>query len=159
LTNVLVGPGGFLKIADFGIAAQNIKSRGVKADAFNPAFAPPIFETWLAADDVFHCGQLYAFLLAGRPDALLKTEDVRKLVCSPDAKAIIRRCIGSRRKRYASATEKLRALELLDEKPPRQSIVRSLAGRRVVFTGKMRVVRAQARRALKKAGGDLAPEN
>ena len=100
--NVLVGSDGCLKIADFGIAAQNLKNRGVAADVFNPGFAPPIFERWLAADDVFHCGQLYAFLLAGRADALLNTEDVRKLKCGPEAKAVIQRCLDAQRT-YASA--------------------------------------------------------
>ena len=151
--NVLVTSGGCLKIADFGIAGQSLKNRGVKFDAFNPAFSPPIFERWLAADDVFHCGQVYAFLLAGRADALLNTEAVRTLKCSPEAKAVIQRCIGVRKKRYASAAEMLRALESLGEKHPRPGVVRSLAGKRVVFTGRMRVVRAQARLSLKKAGG------
>jgi serine/threonine protein kinase len=109
--NVLVVSGGSIKIADFGIAAQSLMSRAVRFDAFNPDFAPPIFERWLAADDVFHCGQVYAFLLAGRADALLKTEDVRKLKCSPETKAVIQRCIDARRRRYESATEMLNALE------------------------------------------------
>lgn len=151
--NVLVVSGGSIKIADFGIAAQGLKHRGVRVDAFNPEFAPPIFERWVAADDVFQCGQVYAFLLAGRADALLNTQDVRRLECSSDAKAVIQRCIGARRKRYESAAEMLRALESLGEKPPGPRIVRSLVGKQVVFTGRMRVVRAQARRALKKAGG------
>lgn len=151
--NVLVVSGGSLKIADFGIAAQSLKHRGVRIDAFNPEFAPPIFERWLAADDVFQCGQLYAFLLAGRADALLNTEDVRKLKCSPEAKAVIQRCIGARRKRYESAAEMLSALESREEPPPGAGSVRSLVGKRVVFTGIMRVVRAQARHVLKRAGG------
>jgi Protein kinase domain len=151
--NVLVCSGGCLKIADFGIAGQSLKNRGVRFDAFNPDFAPPIFERWLAADDVFHCGQVYAFLLAGRADALLNTEDVRKLKCSPEAKAVIQRCIGARRRRYESAAEMLNALQSLGEGLPRPGNVRSLVGKRVVFTGRMRVVRAQARRALTKAGG------
>ena len=141
--NVLVGSGGSLKDRHFGIAAQSLKNRGVTFDVFNPRFAPPIFERWLAADDAFHCGQLYAFLLAGRADARLSAEDVRKLKCSSEAKAVIQRCIGARRKRYESAAERLRALVSPPENPPGN--VRSLVGRRVVFTGKMRVVRSQAR--------------
>jgi hypothetical protein len=151
--NVLVSRGGSLKIADFGIAAQSLKNRGVRFDAFNPDFSPPIFERWLAADDVFQCGQVYAFLLAGRADALLSTQDVRKLECSSAAKAVIQRCIGARRKRYESAAEMLRALESIGEKPPRPPIVRSLVGRNVVFTGRMRVTREEAKLSLKKAGG------
>ena len=78
---MLVDTGEILKIADFGIAAQGLKNQGVKFNAFNSDFAPPIFQSWLAADDVFHCGQVYAFLLAGRAEAPLTTEDVRKLNC------------------------------------------------------------------------------
>jgi hypothetical protein len=150
--NVLVGSGGFLKIADFGIAAQDLKNRGVKAEVFNAVFAPPIFGKWLPADDVFHCGQLYASLLAGRADARLSAEDVRKLKCSPEVKTVIQRCIGARRKRYTTAAAMLRALESGVEEP-RVGIVRSLAGKRVVFTGRMRVIRAEARLSLKKTGG------
>jgi serine/threonine-protein kinase len=149
--NVLVGAGGFLKIADFGIAAQNLKNRGVTFDTFNPRFAPRRFKRFLPADDVFHCGQLYAFLLAGRADAPFNTQGVRKLKCSPEAKAVIQRCIGARKKRYSSAAEMLSALERREDPPP--GSVRSLAGKRVVFTGRMRVVRAQARLSLKTAGG------
>ena len=151
--NVLVVSGGSIKIADFGIAAQSLMNRGVRFDTFNPAFSPPIFEKWLAADDVFQCGQVYAFLLAGRADGLLNTQDVRKLKCSPEAKTVIQRCIGARKKRYKSAAEMLRAVESLGEKPPRQRAVRSLAGKNVVFTGRMGVTRGEAKIALKKAGG------
>jgi hypothetical protein len=142
--NVLVSSDDCLKIADFGIAGQSLNNRGVRFDAFNPGFSPPIFKRWLAADDVFHCGQLYAFLLAGRADALLNTEDVRKLGCSPEAKAVIQRCIGARRKRYQSAAEMLRALESR-ERVSSAGRIRSLAGKRVVFTGRMRVIRKQAK--------------
>ena len=151
--NVLVASSGSIKIADFGIAAQGLMNSGVRFDTFNPAFAPPIFTKWLAADDVFQCGQVYAFLLAGRADAPFKSQDVRKLDCSPEAKAVIQRCIGARKKRYQSATEMLRALELIGAKPPRQKTIHSLDGKNVVFTGKMGVTRKQAKVALKKAGG------
>ena len=125
--NVLVVSGGSIKIADFGIAAQSLMNRGVRFDTFNPAFSPPIFEKWLAADDVFQCGQVYAFLLAGRADGLLNTQDVRKLKCSPEAKTVIQRCIGARKKRYKSAAEMLRALESLGETSQAESC--AVAGR------------------------------
>jgi serine/threonine-protein kinase len=150
--NVLVCAGGCLKIADFGIAEQSLKNRSVMFDPFNPTFAPPFSGKWLPADDVFHCGQLYAFLLAGCADDLLTTEDIRNLECSPEAKAVIQRCIGARRKRYKSAAEMLSALESREKAPARRHF-RSLAGKRVVFTGRMRVVRRQAKLALRKAGG------
>lgn len=102
---------------------------------------------------MFHCGQLYAFLLAGKADVPLNAEDVRRMKCSPDAKAVIQRCIGARRKRYASAAEMLSALEKRENVPSRKSRIRSLAGKRVVFTGRMRVVRKRAALALKRVGG------
>jgi serine/threonine protein kinase len=151
--NMLVGAGDMLKIADFGIAAQGLKNRGVTFDMFNPRFAPPVFKKFLPADDVFHCGQLYAFLLSGKADVPLNPEDVRRMKCSPDAKAVIQRCIGARRKRYASAAEMLSALERRENAPTRERRVRSLVGKQVVFTGKMRVVRKLAGLSLKKAGG------
>lgn len=151
--NVLVGSGGRLKIADFGIASQSLRKRRVMFDVFNPRFAPPVFKRFLPADDVFHCGQLYAFLLAGRADGPFTPEDVRKIECSADAKAVIQRCIGMRRKRYASAAEMLSALENGEDRMRKEGRVRSLVGKRVVFTGKMRVLRKIAALSLKEAGG------
>jgi serine/threonine protein kinase len=151
--NVLVSADQMLKMADFGIAAQSLTNRRARFDTFNPFFAPPIFKRWLAADDVFHCGQLYAFLLAGNAKAPFSTEGVRKLNCSAEAKAVIQRCIGARRARFASAAEMLIALESRGKAPTRKRIVRSLAGKHVVFTGRMRRVRERAKGALKKAGG------
>jgi serine/threonine-protein kinase len=150
--NILVGSGGLLKMADFGIASQGLKNRRVMFDAFNPRFAPPVFRRFLPADDVFHCGQLYAFLLAGQADGPFTAEDVRRIQCGSEAKAVIQRCIGIRRKRYESAAEMLRALEKRENVPPKVGRVRSLVGKRVVFTGKFRVLRKIARLSLSKAG-------
>lgn len=147
-----------LKLGDFGIALHRFGSRDVRADSFNGWFAPPGIRrgkdgSWRQADDVYHLGQLFALLLHGGGKSKVTVEDARKLPCSPGAKAVIQRCIGERPKRFRDAAEMLRALEKQEPETTGRRIVRSLQGKRVVFTGPMTILRATAKRLVKRAGG------
>jgi serine/threonine-protein kinase len=158
--NVLVTPGGVLKLGDFGIALHRAGSRNVAADAFAPWFAPsPISggETvsWKPADDVYQLGQLFALLLIGNAQSTVTPRQVRTLSCSAEAKAVIQRCIGERRRRFANAEELLAGLEGSNAAAGVRRVVRSLKGKRVVFTGSMAILRAKAKLLVKKAGGTV----
>lgn len=109
--------------------------------------------SWKPADDVYQLGQLFAFMLIGRTHATVTARDVKTLACSAEVKAVIQRCIGERRRRFANAEEMLGALGGSNAPAPRQRVVRSLRGKRVVFTGSMGILRAKAKRLVKKAGG------
>jgi serine/threonine protein kinase len=154
--NVFVTSGRELKLGDFGIAAQRLGKQEAKADAFAPWFAPTAIKkrktgAWLPADDVYHVGKLFALLLSGREKSRLSAAHVKALGCSAWAKAVIQRAIGERRRRFTNAAEMLKAFE----RPPavRRSVVRSLEGKRVVFTGRLTMERKKAVRLMKKAGG------
>jgi eukaryotic-like serine/threonine-protein kinase len=156
--NIFVTRGRALKLGDFGIASHRVGRREVAADAFALWFAPPtirheVTRSWLPADDVYQLGQLFGLLISGTADSPLSVRDVRDLGCSPESKAVIQRCIGERRKRFVDADQLLAALEKQDRSTVRRGNVRSLAGRRVVFTGRLAMPRARAALAVKKVGG------
>lgn len=154
--NVFVTAGRQLKLGDFGIAAQRLGKQEAKANVFAPWFAPTSIRkrktgAWLPADDVYHLGKLFALLLSGREKARLSAAHVKALGCSAWAKAVIQRAIGERRRRFANAAEMLKAFER--PQADRRSVVRSLEGKRVVFTGRLTMERKKAARLMKKAGG------
>jgi len=156
--NVFVTPDRVLKLGDFGIALHRIGARDVPADAFNGWFAPPSIRggkggLWRPSDDVYHLGQLFALLLHGGGKSKLTAKDASRLPCTPEAKAVIQRCIGERRKRFADAGEMLAAFEQHASAAAKPASVRSLKGKRVVFTGPLSIPRAAAQRLVKKAGG------
>jgi eukaryotic-like serine/threonine-protein kinase len=156
--NVFVAPDRVLKLGDFGIASHRMGERDVRADRFTRWFAPPAIRTgktgsWRQADDVYHLGQLFALLLHGGGKTRLTADDARRLTCTPEAKSVIQRSIGERRKRFATAAEMLIALEKQKPGTAKRVTVRSLEGKRVVFTGPLGIPRTTARRLVKKAGG------
>jgi len=154
--NVFVASKSALKLGDFGIALHRLGRKEVAADAFAPRFAPRAIQEgakhWRQADDVHQIGQLYAALLSGVGSRKITAKEVKDMACSPHTKSVLQRCIGQRRKCFASAAEMLAALEargLALRKPAR---VRSLAGKRLVFTGGLSMPRAAARKLARKAG-------
>ncbi len=157
--NVFVTAGRQLVLGDFGIAAQRLGKQDPKANVFAPWFAPTAIKegktrAWLPADDVYHLGKLFALLLQGPEKSRLTAGRVKTLACSAWTKAVIQRSIGERRRRFANASEMLKALEKArPDGPARRTVVRSLAGKRVVFTGRLKMLRKKAASLVKRAGG------
>ena len=77
--NVLVDSGGFLKIADFGIAAQNSKI-GASRSNVQPALSPhPFSRDGLPRMTFSIVGRCMRFCWQAGPTPRLNTEDVRTL--------------------------------------------------------------------------------
>lgn len=155
-SNVFVCSNGKLKLGDFGIAFHRVGKRYVLADAFAPYFAPSGVAftgkgEWRPSDDVYHLGKLFAYLLSGST-AKITARNVKELPCSSQAKAVIQRCIGPRRKRFQDAARMLDALRK-QEPAAKRSRINSLAGQRVVFTGALRIPRSEAKKLVRRAGG------
>lgn len=154
--NVFVSSRHALKLGDFGIALHRVGRKDVAADAFAPHFAPRAIrdgaKSWRQADDVHQVGQLYAALLSGIASRKITAHEVKNFPCGAHTKSVLQRCIGERRKCFATAAEMLEALEARDPPPRKQPRVRSLEGRRVVFTGGLSLRRAEAQKLARKAG-------
>lgn len=154
--NVFVCSGERLKLGDFGIATHQLNRRGVTADAFNLFHVPNEIawgkvRRWQKRDDIYQIGLLAAMLLRGDVSSPVHSKDVRKLPCSDHLKEVIHRCLGSRGQRYESAGEVIAALRHRP-KVPRLGRVKSLAGKRISFTGFLDHPRAEAGAAAKRAG-------
>jgi serine/threonine protein kinase len=154
--NVFVCENEQLKLGDFGIATHQMSRRGVTADAFNLFNAPTEIawgrvRRWQQRDDIYQVGLIAAMLLRGDITSPMRSKDVRQLPCSDHLKEVIHRCLGSRGSRYEAANE---LIEALRERPaqPRLGRVRTLAGKRVSFTGFLSRPREEAIRAARKAG-------
>jgi len=154
--NVFVASNGVLKLGDFGIALHRAGRRAVAADAFAPRFAPGAIQSgarsWLQADDVHQIGQLYATLLTGDGSRKITAVEVKKFTCSAHTKSVLQRCIGERRKCFTSATEMLEYMEAGEQVSRKRSTVRSLQGKKIVFTGGLSLLRAEAKKLARKAG-------
>jgi hypothetical protein len=143
--------------SDYRGAEQDLVAR-VPADAFARQFAPAAIQkgrtsSWRPADDVYQIGCLYVALLCGSAEPRVTTRRVKSLACSPEAKSVIQRSIGDRRKRFADSREMLARLERQESQATLGSRVRTLKGKRVVFTGGMAMPRAEAKRLVRRAGG------
>ena len=154
--NVFVCDGRRLKLGDFGIVRQQSDRRGITARTLNALTAPSDIlagaaPKWQARDDVYQVGQLLAMLIKGDARARIRLPEVRTLPCSDHLKEIVYRCIGERRKRYASADELIDALC----NPPatlKAGVLRTLKGVHLAFTGILSKRRSEAIRAARRAG-------
>ena len=154
--NVFVCEGEKLKLGDFGIAAHQLNSRGVTADAFSLFHVPNEIawgsvRRWQRRDDIYQIGLIAVMLLRGDISKPMRSKDVRLLPCSDNLKEVIHRCLGSRGKRYEAASELIAALR---ERPKQPTLgrVNSLEGKRISFTGFLTRPRSEAVAAAKKAG-------
>jgi serine/threonine-protein kinase len=154
--NVFVCEAEQLKLGDFGIATHQVTRRGVTADAFNLFNVPTEIawgkvRRWQQRDDIYQVGLIAVMLLRGDITSPIRSRDVRKLPCSDHLKEVIHRCLGVRGKRYEAAGELIAALRL-PPKEPRFGRVRSLAGKRLSFTGFLSRSRREAIAAARRAG-------
>jgi eukaryotic-like serine/threonine-protein kinase len=154
--NVFVCKDEQLKLGDFGIATHQLSQRGVTADAFNLFNVPNEIawgrvRRWQQRDDIYQVGLIAAMLLRGDISSPMRSRDVRGLPCSDQLKEVIHRCLGVRGKRYEAAGELIVALR---QRPRAQQLgrVRSLAGKRLSFTGFLSRPRSEAIAAARKAG-------
>jgi serine/threonine protein kinase len=160
--NVFVCRNRLLKLGDFGIARHVLAGKQASATAFNPSFVSPTMARgdqryWLACDDVYQMGQLFAMLLRGAPGDLITEQGVRHLSCDEELKRIIAKAIGPRKSRYENACEMLRALQ--GDFASTGPCVDSLVGKTVVFTGPLaKLLRYDAEVLVRQAGGTVADE-
>jgi hypothetical protein len=157
--NVFVCEGEQLKLGDFGIATHQLSRRGVTADAFNLFHVPNEIawgkvRRWQKRDDIYQIGLIAAMLLRGDITSPMRSKDVRGLPCSDHLKEVIHRCLGSRGKRYEAASELIAALRQRP-KEPRLGRVKTLAGKRLSFTGFLGRTRDEASAAARKAGATV----
>jgi serine/threonine protein kinase len=157
--NVFVCENHQLKLGDFGIATHQLSRRGVTADSFNLFHVPNEIawgkvRRWQKRDDVYQIGLIASMLLRGDVTSAMRSKDVRLLPCSDHLKEVIHRCLGSRGKRYETASELIDALRQRP-KEPRLGRVHSLDGKRLSFTGFLERPRAEAIAAARKAGATV----
>jgi serine/threonine-protein kinase len=157
--NVFVAANCVLKLGDFGIALHRAGRKDVAADVFAPRFAPSAIQSgaksWRQADDVHQIGQLYAALLTGVGSRKVTANEVKHFPCSAHTKSVLQRCIGERRKCFTSASEMLEHMEAKEPVPQKRARVLSLQGKKLVFTGGLSLLRADAKKLARKAGATV----
>lgn len=157
--NVFVcGPRATLKLADFGITTHGPK-RGVAADAYAPWFVDRAIREeqrahWDVREDLWQVAQVLAVLLTGKVEAI-RPGEIRTIPCSTATRAVIARAIGERSGRFESARAMADALKAAAA-PTGPSRPRSLAGRTLVFTGRLAIPRKDAAALARKAGASVA---
>ena len=152
--NVLVCGNGTLKLADFGIARHTLLNKKPEVTAANWAFVPTGFAA-APGDDVYMMGQLLAMLLAGDASCRFEPIEVVGLTDDPELASVMARAVGPKKERFADAWEMLQALEGRRESSFVGG-VRTLSNKRVVFTGPMKLHRADAETLVLQAGGSVA---
>jgi serine/threonine protein kinase len=158
--NVFVCHNRRLKLGDFGIARHVLAGEQAPPRSSTPASSRPTWPRersfWLASDDVYQMGQLFAMLLRGNPDELITHEEVKELSCDDEVKEVIAKAVGPRKSRYRDACGMLKAL--LGEQDCTGPGVDSLDGKKVVFTGPLTLPRFDAEVLVRQAGGTVVAD-
>ncbi len=113
-TNTYVGNKSALKLGDYGIAATAKLSKGVRADAFNPAFCPPDLKTfWDRRDDLYQVGLLALTLLSGEVHHGGVKKPAVNVLAKKDGvlRDVIKTAIGVKSQRFEHADAMRAALE------------------------------------------------
>ena len=158
-TNVFVCKNAKLKLGDFGLARHVLAGKMVAASAFTPFFvsrrmAEGERRYWLPSDDVFQMGQLLAMLIRGDAESLITSKDASKLPCNEDLHAIVAKAICTRRTRFATAIEMIRALQGHDYRDAEP--LKTLEGKTVVFNGPLSIRRFDAEVLVRQAGASIS---
>jgi serine/threonine protein kinase len=159
--NIFVCKNGVLKLGDFGIARHELAGRPMKPEAFNPDYVTrgvidAEHRSWTAVDDVFQMGQLLSMLVLGRPRKKVTLPELRKSDLSPELKAIIKRAIGPRSRRFPDAWEMMQALRGEPTPTGSRKSLESLNGKRIVFSGPLSIARLDAEVLAIGAGAQVA---
>jgi serine/threonine-protein kinase len=147
-----------LKLGDFGLTTHGPRT-GVAADSFAPWFVDRAIREeqrarWDVREDLWQVAQVLAVLLTG--EALpIRAADVRTLRCSKVTRTVIARAIGGRSNRFDCARAMADALKGGAKEAAGPSRPRTLAGRNVVFTGRLGIPREQAAALARKAGASV----
>lgn len=154
--NIFVCKNGVLKLGDFGIARHELPAHPKKPEAFNPDYVTrgvidEEHRTWEAVDDVYQMGQLFAMLVTGARDKVSPAE-LRRSAVSAELKTIIKRAIGPRHQRYSDAWEMLQALR---GDPATPSGLKTLAGKKLVFSGPLSITRFDAEVLALRVGAEV----
>lgn len=150
-----------LKLGDFGLTTHGPR-KGVAADAFPPWFVDRAIREdrrmrWDVREDLWQVAQVLAVLLTGKVEPV-GAADIRVLRCSKATRSVLARAIGDRAHRFEGARAMAEALRAgaKEAAPARPSRPRSLAGRNVVFTGRLGVARETAVALARKAGASVS---
>jgi serine/threonine protein kinase len=150
-----------LKLGDFGLTTHGPR-QGVAADAFPPWFVDRAIREeqrarWDVREDLWQVAQVLAVLLTGKVEPV-RAADIRTLRCSKTTRAALARAIGTRTNRFDSAKAMADALKAgaRAAAPAGPSRPRTLAGRNVVFTGRLAIPREQAASLARKAGASVS---
>lgn len=150
-----------LKLGDFGLTTHGPRT-GVAADAFPPWFVDRAIREeqrtrWDVREDLWQVAQVLAVLLTGKVEPV-RAADIRSLRCSAATRLVLARAIGERANRFDCARAMAEALRsgARDGAPAGPSRPRTLAGRNVVFTGRLSVPRATAVTLARRAGASVS---
>jgi serine/threonine protein kinase len=146
---------GCLDLGDLGIAKQSLTDgpvpmEGAAPRVFIPLDAYPFY--WSPSGDVYQVGLLALGLLAGEVVTSYEVSGklLKRVRASDATKGWIRDALAKEDWRFEDATEALSVLLGAPVRPRRAP--RTLRGQRVVFTGKLPIVRAEAQVHARAAG-------